>query len=591
MTSATPSTTIATTTFPPHLDIWRAAREGDLPLLSYLEETKGHNINRINEVNASPLYYAALCGHVACVEYMLGMGAVADEGDFMGERCFYAALNDPLRRLLRQSKMTRAHREPFLECLRLLFEQKDGLWPDVSFHYNTSSNSRNKSNTTIEISSGSSRENSGRAFWQCHQVVLRTRCEFFARQFKQGKWKRCRRGKHISPPFSSFSSIAVLHSQEAFACVLQYLYTARLELPLYLLRDCVKLSHLLRLTDLKEELQKKVIECAIREEEEEEQRAMGVGGGSSRRHLLKQQQQRQKVLIIEPRKEAVVEHFKALAREVVTRFPDDADVVIFTADGKSFALHRVILCARSQYFRTMLKSGFAEGQGGGGGGGEAVPGAGAGVDAGAGSVEEGIGGRRKASSIASTEDGKEEGAEEEGAEEEGAEEEDASSGALLSIHLSISSEALRKVLEYMYCDECLTPLSVPAVFEVLDAATRYMLSGLRKQCSNALMENAEEIDIFFLLELGRMYDLPRLENFVMERMADILEEVVWTDEFLEMVRKSAATVDKREEIDSIPVVDEIRFFVYRMHKFDRNGELERKLGLINQLLEKLGLGS
>ena len=589
MSSSPSSSTMATTTFPPHLDIWRAAREGDLPLLSYLVETKGHNINGINEVNASPLYYAALCGHVECVEYMLRMGAVADEDDFMGERCFYAALNDPLRRLLRQSKMTRAHREPFLECLRLLFEQKDGLWPDVCFHYNTSGNSRSNSNSNISSSSSSSgrRDDSGRAFLQCHKVVLRARCEFFARQFKQGKWKRCRRGNHTSPSSpSSFSSIAVLHSQEAFACVLQYLYTARLELPLYLLKDCVKLSRSLRLNDLKKELQKKVLEYALREEEEkeeEEQRAIDTGDGSSRRQLQKKQQQRQKILIIEPRKETVVEHFKALAREVLTRFPDDADVVIFTTDGKSFALHRAMLCARSQYFRIMLNSGFSEGQGGGGGGGGegGVPGTDAGVDAGAGAMEEGRRGRRRGRGIASTEEEEEEEEEEEGV----------SSEALPSIHLSISSEALRKVLEYMYCDECLAPLSVPVVFEVLDAATRYMLPGLRNQCSNALIEMAEEIDVFSLLEMARMYDLPRLENFVMERMADILEEVVWTEEFSEMVRESAATVERREEIDSIPVVDEIRYFVYRMHKFEKKWELERKLGLIDQLLEKLGLGA
>jgi hypothetical protein len=46
----------------------------------------------------------------------------------------------------------------------------------------------------------------------------------------------------------------------------------------------------------------------------------------------------------------------------VTRFPEDADVVVFTIDGKSFALHRVILCARSQYFRIMLNSGLRKGR-------------------------------------------------------------------------------------------------------------------------------------------------------------------------------------------------------------------------------------
>jgi transcriptional regulator CtsR len=81
-------------------------------------------------------------------------------------------------------------------------------------------------------------------------------------------------------------------------------------------------------------------------------------------------------------------------------------------------------------------------------------------------VKEGIGRRRKGGCIVSTE------------EEEEEEEDDVSSTVLPSIHLSVSSEALRRVIEYMYCDECLTPLSVPVVFAVLDAATLYISASI-----------------------------------------------------------------------------------------------------------------
>jgi len=233
----------------------------------------------------------------------------------------------------------------------------------------------------------------------------------------------------------------------------------------------------------------------------------------------------------------------------------------------------------------MLNSGFAEGQGGGGGrrgggGGSGGISAAAAAAGGGGGVEEGTGKRREGEGrkIDSTK-GEEEEEEEEGRE----------CTVLPSIHLSVTSEALRRVIEYVYCDECLSPLAVPIVFEVLDAAALYMLPGLRNQCINTLMEKAEEIDVFFLLETARMYDLPRLQNFVMERMADILEEVIETEEFSEMVKESAATVEKREEIDSIPVIDEIRFLIHRMHRFERRGELERKLGMIDRLLERLNL--
>jgi hypothetical protein len=44
---------------------------------------------------------------------------------------------------------------------------------------------------------------------------------------------------------------------------------------------------------------------------------------------------------------------------VLRRFTEDADVCVYV-DGRYFALHRVVLASRSEFFRTMWSSGFME---------------------------------------------------------------------------------------------------------------------------------------------------------------------------------------------------------------------------------------
>lgn len=119
------TTTRATTTASnrDHVDIWRAAREGDVGKCQFLVEMKGFDPNgkviqtcilflcddqvsvetyeleptlsvrssttaAVNEVNATPLYYAALCGHLDVINYLLSVGAKADEGRQGSEMTF-----------------------------------------------------------------------------------------------------------------------------------------------------------------------------------------------------------------------------------------------------------------------------------------------------------------------------------------------------------------------------------------------------------------------------------------------------------------------------------------------------------------------
>jgi ankyrin repeat/BTB/POZ domain-containing protein 1 len=152
----------------------------------------------------------------------------------------------------------------------------------------------------------------------------------------------------------------------------------------------------------------------------------------------------------------------------------------------------------------------------------------------------------------------------------------------------LSAEAWVRVVEFMYSDRLSEGLALPLVFEVLDAATRFMLPGLRNLCVAALIEQASLVDPFELYSLAMLYDLPRLENHVMGLFAERLDVVLGEDDFLRLVHESAYSIEKREETDSIPFVDEIRSSILRVHRIEPD-EADRKLSLLDAMLEKMSL--
>lgn len=261
--------------------------------------------------------------------------------------------------------------------------------------------------------------------------------------------------------------------------------------------------------------------------------------------------------------------------EVLSRFVEDADVVIFTEDGRSVALHRVLLCGRSEFFRTMFASSFREGQGGG--------------------------------TVGPEEGGREQQQQPEAGDREGGR-------ALPSVHLDISWAALRQVVTWLYADELLPPppqpsslsstteeeegdgekrrpaMDVALAVEVLDAATRFLLQGLRTLCCQCLIEQSDAVDVFSLLDLATLYELPRLENHVSELFARDLAEAVQRPEFHELVAASAATIEHRQATDTIPFLDDLRFAIIRLYSDCDEAALEGRFALLDEVLSRLNLG-
>ncbi|KAF6022968.1 ABTB1 [Bugula neritina] len=115
-------------------DVFTSCRTGDLEKIKYLVESRDVELNIRDKWDTTPLYYACLCGHEALVKYLLENGAKCEANTFDGERCLYAALNDKIKKLLKNYKMITSstmRRDLYDEFLRRL--KGDKLYCDATF--------------------------------------------------------------------------------------------------------------------------------------------------------------------------------------------------------------------------------------------------------------------------------------------------------------------------------------------------------------------------------------------------------------------------------------------------------------------------
>ncbi|EZF31595.1 hypothetical protein H109_06248 [Trichophyton interdigitale MR816] len=83
----------------PFRELCEACRRGDLKACQE-KITEGVNINGRDLFDCTPLILASLCGHYEVVQLLLDSGALCERDTFQGERCLYNALNSKIRNLL-----------------------------------------------------------------------------------------------------------------------------------------------------------------------------------------------------------------------------------------------------------------------------------------------------------------------------------------------------------------------------------------------------------------------------------------------------------------------------------------------------------
>ncbi|KAI4823928.1 hypothetical protein KUCAC02_012482 [Chaenocephalus aceratus] len=212
----------------------------------------------------------------------------------------------------------------------------------------------------------------------------------------------------------------------------------------------------------------------------------------------------------------------------VDRFPTYPDIC-FRVDGFDFLCHKAFFCGRSDYFKALLEDHFSEGG--------------------------------QLQSQPST--------------------------PVITLH-NISHEIFIHVMYYIYTDN--TELITEDVFDVLCVADMYLLPGLKCLCGKTLAKTICEDNVLYMWKMAKLFRLSRLEDQCTEFMAKIIERLVEQDEFAELIKEDAASLEERQETDSIPVVDEIRFHITsNVQTYSAIEEANQKLEALEELLTSINI--
>ncbi|XP_067400385.1 ankyrin repeat and BTB/POZ domain-containing protein 1 isoform X2 [Emydura macquarii macquarii] len=158
---------------------------------------------------------------------------------------------------------------------------------------------------------------------------------------------------------------------------------------------------------------------------------------------------------------------------------------------------------------------------------------------------------------------------------------------VVTLH-DISEDIFIRVLYYIYSDD--TELSPENAYDVLCVADMYLLPGLKRLCGRTLAQILDEDNVVNIWRIAKLFLLTRLEDQCTEYMAKIIEKLVELEEFAAAVKENAEAVEERQETDSIPLVDDIRFHITsNVQTYSAIEEANQKLEALENLLASIGL--
>nr|XP_054751225.1 ankyrin repeat and BTB/POZ domain-containing protein 1-like [Lytechinus pictus] len=152
----------------------------------------------------------------------------------------------------------------------------------------------------------------------------------------------------------------------------------------------------------------------------------------------------------------------------------------------------------------------------------------------------------------------------------------------------ISSEVFMQVINYLYSHS--VNLTEDLCYEILVVADLYLLPGLKTFCANKIASQLTEENVFQVIRVSRMFNLVKLEDQCVEFISRIFDEISDYTEFIELVKEDAACIENREEIDSIPIIDDLRFHLTNnLQTYSELQEAQMKLSCLDHILQELGL--
>ncbi|CAF0921302.1 unnamed protein product [Didymodactylos carnosus] len=211
----------------------------------------------------------------------------------------------------------------------------------------------------------------------------------------------------------------------------------------------------------------------------------------------------------------------------IDHLSDTFSDLMFIVDGYQFNIHRVFMCTRTEYFSVLIKNHFNE--------------------------------------ICQI-DGKQ-----------------------AIILKNVRKELFIPILYYIYSDDCEIPDTY--VDDLLILADEYMLPGLKRIVGNYYVRLLKVDNIIPVLRLARLFQLIKLENYCIRFIAENLEEIIDQHEFELFVVEDAASVQQRQETDSVQIIDDLRFYFtqFSTMTLDDIEDTSKKLRILDEFLQSIGL--
>ncbi|KAL4746707.1 hypothetical protein BDW72DRAFT_207135 [Aspergillus terricola var. indicus] len=490
----------------PFRELCEACRKGDLKVCQE-KITEGVNINARDPYDYTPLILASLCGHYEVAQLLLESGALCERDTFQGERCLYNALNDRIRNLLLEYDYSKS---------------TDPLQP-LAAHIASLLVRDQPKTSDIEVDAGD--EN-----LYLHKFVLAARSPYFRQKLKAAPETTAWKLPSTIPPQAFGTAIKYLYLGEPPRDLRSGPGTGFTESEVFV--GINKIAKYLEIDTLVES----IIDSGDRRLARQRRTTEITRGRDQLEEWFQDNVLRNKIQINTANVNDVKwDHNNPIFADVILQadeLPEDdhdgEDIgstglpigpIVSSESTKPpqrsvlFPCHRAMLL-RSEFFQTMFNSPFRE--------------------------------------------------------------------AHMKEHLHIipvncSPDVLEIILTFLYTERADFPLYVAV--DVLFAADMLFIEKLKTkaavvistlgsgsmsqaEAAKTTQESAEDdIDIYAIIRAAWMTRVQRLEEFAARYLAYRLEAHIDSPEFAELIQESASRIQKRQETDSIELLDDIRFYL------------------------------
>jgi ankyrin repeat/BTB/POZ domain-containing protein 1 len=497
-----------------------ATRAGRLDKVRYLVEVEKVPLNRRDCWDSSPLYYSCLCGHKNLVTYLLENGARCEPNTFEAERCLYGALTDEIRSMLKTYNFTKAvdNLQPYAAFMYKLYYRADEYFHDVTFRVYD-----RKEERLYEINA--------------HRCVMATRSPYFRREFLR-RWR-------------SQSAINVNHRRFRVSCfklVLMWMYLGRIEFGL--LGSNGKNVGAEELNDLLimcKSWKLVALESSIRSMMELTDDPLDNSGNS---RSLRNTRQGAHVGL-ESVQDDMAKLIKPLSdnRTHLTVMSLSSSVfadVILKVGNFFFPAHKSVLTGQSEYFQAMFSSNFSP-----------------------------VGDLEGFENVSSEKN---------------------SLPTLPIVNMNdiddqLTADTFKLVMEYVYSDRVSIPSEkISSAYDLLFVSDMLLLDKLKslsvvvlcgllssftEQSRNTVFDGRlrpstveMDVSIFEITRAAMDLHIDRLEQHCIQFLAFFFDELSHHDEFKDLIKYSADSIKSRQEVDSIPFVDDLYWHLMNTDNYD-----------------------